>query len=63
MFKSILDGVESMQILANLSLVLFFIVFIVIIIWTLGLDKKFINYMKNLPFNDDLNSDLNKGDE
>lgn len=53
MFKDLLKNVESLEWIRDVSLILFFILFLMIVIWVFFLDKKFINYMSELPLEKD----------
>ncbi|MFA3782305.1 cbb3-type cytochrome c oxidase subunit 3 [Melioribacteraceae bacterium 4301-Me] len=49
MFNNYLTSIEGVSIYPVISLVLFFVIFSVIVIWALKLDKKYINKMESLP--------------
>ena len=53
MFKHYFEQIEGVEIWPIISLILFFVVFIFTVIWILMLDKKYIQKMKGLPFEDD----------
>ena len=57
MFKELLKDVEGLQLMADLSLIIFFVAFVLIVIWVMLLDKKFTNYMSKLPLENDKNID------
>lgn len=50
MFKNYFEGIENIEIGPVISLTIFFLFFVGLIIWVLKADKKYINKMKNLPF-------------
>ena len=52
MFKHYFERIENVETGPIISLILFFVFFVVMTIWIFRLDKKFINKMKNLPLED-----------
>jgi len=59
MFKDLLKNIETLEWIRDFSLIFFFVLFIVLIVWVLSLDKRFINYMSELPLEKDNKIDLN----
>lgn len=59
MFKEVLQSISGIEIFPIIGLILFLIIFIIVIVWTLKLDKKVIREMENLPF-DAMNRDGEK---
>ncbi len=57
MFKELLQDVEGLELLADISLIFFFVAFILIVIWVMLLDKNFTKYMSKLPLENDNNID------
>ncbi len=53
MFKHYFEQIEGVEIWPIISLILFFTIFIFTVIWILLLDKKYIQKMKGLPFEDE----------
>lgn len=53
MKKDILSSIENIEIYPIISLVIFVVFFIGMFWWVLKTDNKYINYMKDMPFNDD----------
>ena len=53
MFKHYFERIENVETGPLITLVFFFLFFIVMIVWIFKLDRKFINRMKNLPLEDD----------
>ncbi len=49
MEKEVLRAIEGIDVYPVISLVMFFIFFVIVIIWTLKADKRFIDRMSNLP--------------
>ena len=49
MIRDILQSINGIEIFPVVALMLFFIVFTAIIVWTVLLDKEHINKMKQLP--------------
>ena len=62
MYKEILQSVEGIGVYPIISLLVFFIFFVVLIIWVFKADKKYLNRMKMLPLDltpDQTNSQSN----
>jgi len=53
MFKHYFEQIQNIEIWPVISLILFFVFFIFTIVWILFLDKKYIEKMKGLPFDDE----------
>ena len=53
MFKHYFERIENIETGPLISLVLFFVFFVVMTIWIFRLDKKFVNKMKNLPLEEE----------
>ena len=53
MFKHYFERIENVEVGPLISLVFFFLFFIIMVAWIFRLDKKFINKMKNLPLEED----------
>jgi len=53
MFKYILQSAGDIDLLGLILLIAFFVFFIVISLFVLTKDKKYLNKMSNLPFEDD----------
>jgi len=49
MFEEYLTSIEFQNIIAISVTVLFFIMFVLISIWTFRINKKYVNDMENLP--------------
>ena len=52
MFSDVLQNIEGVEIFPVISLVIFFVFFISVLIWTVRLDKGLVNKLSRLPFND-----------
>jgi len=52
MFKHYFEGIQHIEIGPLISLVVFFIFFVIMMWMVLRSDKKFIHRMKNLPLDD-----------
>jgi len=52
MFKHYFEQIHNIEIWPVISLVLFFVFFLGTIWWITSLDKKYIDKMKGLPFED-----------
>ena len=53
MFKHYFEQIQNVEIWPIISLIIFFVFFTGTIFWVLFLDKKYIEKMKSLPFDDD----------
>ena len=53
MFKHYFEQIQHIEIWPIISLIIFFVFFTATIFWVLFLDKKYIEKMKSLPFDDD----------
>jgi hypothetical protein len=63
MFRNIFGQIQGIEIYPILTLLFFFAFFVSVLIMVLRLDKKFVNYMGNLPLeNDEQQFNLNKGE-
>lgn len=58
MFKHYFEQIQNIEIWPIISLILFFVFFTFTMVWILFLDKKYIEKMKSLPF--DENEDGNE---
>ncbi len=52
MFKNYLNGIEGIATYPVLSLVVFFLFFVAISIWLFRADKKHLDELAQIPFND-----------
>lgn len=53
MFKHYFERIENVELWPIISLIIFFVFFILLIIYVVKADKRFIDYMKKLPLQDD----------
>jgi len=56
MFKHYFERIENVELWPIISLIIFFVFFLLLIIYVLKADKRFIDYMKNLPLQDEENN-------
>lgn len=49
MFKHYFERIQGIEIYPIISLLIFFIFFVLLFAWVIRADKKYINKMKNLP--------------
>ena len=59
MFKEILQNAKNLDLLSMISMVIFLVIFGLILWWVFGLDKRFTNYMSELPLENDENIKIN----
>ncbi len=57
MFKHYFEGAENIAIGPIISLVIFFVFFIVLLYWVFKVDKSFIKKMEDMPLKDSLVAD------
>lgn len=57
MYKNVLQSIDNIALWPVISFVIFFAFFIGLLLWVFLADKKFINYMKHLPVQDDTVTD------
>ena len=63
MFRNIFGQIQGIEIYPILTLLFFFAFFVSVLIMVFRLDKKFVNYMGNLPLeNDEQQINFNKGE-
>ena len=56
MYKNVLQSIENIEIWPIISLVIFFLFFLTLLWWVVKVDRKFIDYMKKLPMDDNTKS-------
>lgn len=59
MIRDVLQSVEGISLYPIISLIIFILFFAVMILWMIKVDKKYINKMKNLPFDNEYKKDFN----
>lgn len=52
MYKNVLQSIDNIAIWPVISFVIFFAFFLGLLLWVVFADKKFIDYMKNMPIQD-----------
>ncbi len=53
MFNQYLSSIDRIAIYPVISLILFFVLFVMLIIWVIRLKKEYIEQMEQLPFSND----------
>jgi cbb3-type cytochrome oxidase subunit 3 len=62
MFKQIFESMSDIGIFGLISMILFFLIFLGVIYWTIRADKKYLEKMENMPLDSPkINGDLNHG--
>ena len=62
MFKDIFNAMSGIEVYGIISLILFFLIFLGVIYWSVKVDKKYLNKMKQLPLESpNSNGDFNHG--
>jgi Ca2+/Na+ antiporter len=59
MYKDILQSIEGISVYPIISLIVFVLFVAVILIWMIKVDKKYINKMENLPFENEEANNFN----
>ncbi len=54
MKKEALQSLAGVEVYPITSLIIFFVIFMIVVIWALSLDKKVISEMEKLPLDNDL---------
>ena len=57
MKKDILSSIENIEIYPIISLLIFVIFFIGMFWWVLKVDRSYVDHMKEMPLNDELQND------
>lgn len=52
MYKQVLEKIAGVEIFPVISLIIFFVLFLLILGWVLTLNKSYINKMGNIPLDD-----------
>lgn len=52
MYKEVLRSIEDIETMPLISLLVFMLFFIGMFFWVVTVDKKYVEHMKSLPFND-----------
>lgn len=52
MFKNLLSSIEFLEIWSIITMLIFFLSFVFVVIYTIKTDKSHTDYMSNLPLND-----------
>lgn len=53
MFKNYIESIQNVEIFGIIGLLIFSLFFIVVTVWLIRMDKKYIDKMKNLPLEPD----------
>ena len=58
MFSNLLESISGIEFFGLVSLLIFFSIFIMVLFWTVKMDKNYINKMKEMPLDSsNLNGD------
>ena len=58
MFSNLLESISGIEFFGLVSLLLFFSIFIMVLFWTVKMDRNYINKMKEMPLDSsNLNGD------
>ena len=62
MYSNILESISGIEFFGLVSLLIFFTIFILVLFWTIKIDKNYINKMKEMPQDSSkLNGDIDHG--
>jgi len=53
MFKEILRNIDKIEIIPEISMVIFCILFVLVILWVIKLDKEYITKLSNMPIDNE----------
>jgi cytochrome c oxidase cbb3-type subunit 4 len=53
MYKNVLQSIENIEIWPVISFVIFFVFFLCLLLWVFTTDRKVIDRMKGLPFDEE----------
>lgn len=59
MYKELLQSIDGVSVYPIISLIVFVLFFVVILVWMLKVDKKYIKKMENLPFEQEEKNNFN----
>lgn len=59
MYKELLQSIDGVSVYPIISLIVFGLFFVVILVWMLKVDKKYIKKMENLPFEKEEENNFN----
>lgn len=54
MYKQVLEQITNIEIYPVISLIIFFVFFLLVLGWILTLNKNYISKMENIPLEDDI---------
>ncbi len=59
MFSNLLESISGIEFFGLVSLLIFFSIFIMVLFWTVKMDRNYINKMKEMPLDSsNLNGDI-----
>lgn len=53
MYKKVLENITGIEIYPEISLIIFFVFFLLILGWSFTLNKSFIKHMENIPLDEE----------
>ena len=60
MFKEFFQSISGIEIFGVVIMIFFFVIFLVVIYWSIKVDKQYLNKMSNMPLDSSTtNGDLN----
>ena len=57
MYKQVLQSISGIEIYPEISLIIFFVFFLGVIVWSFTRSKKYISRMENIPLEDDTDTE------
>ena len=57
MYRKVLENIAGVEIYPIITLIMFFVFFLLVLGWTFTLNKKYIKRMENIPLDNETNTD------
>ena len=57
MYRKVLENIAGVEIYPEITLIMFFVFFLLFLGWTFTLNKKYIKRMENIPLDNETNTD------
>ncbi len=57
MYRKVLENIAGVEIYPEITLIMFFVFFLLVLGWTFTLNKKYIKRMENIPLDNETNTD------
>ncbi len=57
MYRKVLENIAGVEIYPEITLIMFFVFFLLVLGWTFTLNKKYIKRMENIPLDNETKTD------